>query len=73
MVLSSWFRWITDGSEEDPLASNVVGQMVKVMNLVEQFLLSKNGEEYERELAGVKETTELHYGNDIFCKVFLIR
>ena len=37
VVLSSWFRWITDGSEEDPLASNVVGQMEKVMSLVEQF------------------------------------
>ena len=72
-ILSSWFQWISDGSEEDSLASTVSRQMIKVMNLVEQFLLSKKGDDYEREMAGVKESTELHFGNDILYKIHLIQ
>ena len=33
----------------------------------------ENGEDFEGDLANVKETNEIHYGNDIFYKVFLIR
>ena len=72
-ILSSWFQWISDGSEEDSLAAIVSRQTVKVMNLVEQFLMSKKEADYERELATVKETTDRHFGNDIFYKIYLIQ
>ena len=47
--------------------------MVKVMNLVEQFLLSKKGADYEGDLRGVEESTDIHFGNDIFYKIYMIQ
>jgi hypothetical protein len=72
-LLSEHFEWLVSGSRDGNLAVSADRQMKKVLNLVEQFIISKKGPDFEAEIRGVKVTTELHYGNDTWFRVYLIR
>ena len=72
-LLSEHFEWLVSGARDGNLAVSADRQMKKVLNLVEQFIISKKGPDFEAEIRGVKVTTELHYGNDTWFRVYLIR
>ena len=72
-ILSDWFEWIVRGSKDGSLNLSVDLQMTKVMNLVEQYILAKKGADFEKEIRGVKEITDLHHENDSWFKIFLLK
>ena len=72
-LLSDWFEWIVDGSKYGDLSKASLEMLPKVLNIVEQFILSKRGEVYEAELNRSKRHALASNGNDIMYQVFLIR
>ena len=72
-LLSLWFEFMVSGSKDGSLAVSVDLQMPKVISIVEQYLLSKKGSDFEGRMNGAKEIAELHCGNDVDYKVFLLR
>ena len=72
-ILSDWFEWMVQGSKDGNLTLSVDLQMTKVMNLVEQYILAKKGSDFEKEIRGVKEITDLHHENDSWFKIFLLK
>ena len=72
-LLSDWFEWIVDGSKYGDLSKASLEMLPKVLNIVEQFILSKRGEVYEEELNRSKRHALASNGNDIMYQVFLIR
>ena len=72
-LLSSWFEWLVSGSRDGNLSVSADMQLIKVLNLVEQFIISKKGSSFEAEIEGVRESAELEYGNDIWFKIYLIK
>ena len=55
------------------LALSTDEQLTKVINIVEEFIINKKGEEFENEMKRVKDRAEEKHGNDIMYKVFLVR
>ena len=43
------------------------------MEKVEQYIISKKGSEFEQDIQGVKEMGEIHHGNSISVKTFLLK
>ena len=72
-ILSQWFEWLVNGSNDGDLSVSVELQLTKVLNIVEQYLVSKKGSEFEIDLQNIKQQYENKTGNDILYKIFLIR
>ena len=72
-LLDDWFEWLTGGTKLGSLTMSATQQLKKVINIVEQFLLSKRGDEYEMELKQVKDTAEEDNGNLTMYHIFLLR
>ena len=73
VLLSEMFEWLTDGSQDGSLALSSAEQLTKVLNIVEQFILSKRGEAYQSDLQGVKDLAEETNGNDLMYQIYLLR
>ena len=72
-ILSKWFEWLTGGSKLGNLSLSVIKQLTKVMNIVENFILSKRSAEFELEMNQVKAEAEERNGNNIMYNIFLLR
>ena len=57
-LLSVWFEYMVEGSKDGGLATSVELQLSKVMGLVEQYLLSKTGSDYEAQMFQFKQSSE---------------
>ena len=72
-ILSVWFEWLTGGSRIGSLAVSATQQITKVLNIVEQFLISKKGADFERAIKESEDTSEQDTGNNLLHQVFLLR
>ena len=72
-LLSVWFEYMVEGSKDGGLSTSVELQLSKVMGLVEQYLLSKKGSDYEAQMYQAKQSSEQRFGNDIEYKVILLK
>lgn len=72
-LLSEMFEWLTDGSQHGNLAHSAAEQLTKVLNIVEGYILSKKGEEYQGELQGVKDLAVETNGNELMYQIRLLR
>ena len=61
VLLSEWFEWLVSGSKDGSLAISAGLHMEKVFNIVEQYIISKKGSEFEQDIQGVKEMGEIHH------------
>ena len=73
MIMSDWFEWLVGGSRDGSLAVTASLQMIKVLNIVEKFIIDKRGEEFEMELKRVNEEVRAVNGDSTMYQVFLIR
>ena len=53
--MSDWFEWLVGGSRDGSLAATASLQMIKVLNIVEKFIIDKRGKEFEIELNQLNE------------------
>ena len=72
-ILSIWFEWLVDGSQDGHLATTVSLQMTKVFNLIEAYIIDKRGEEGEEDLARIKEEAREANGDSTMYQLHLIR
>ena len=72
-ILSEWFEWLCGGSKLGSLALSVSQQKTKVLNIVKKFLVSKKGDEFERDIKESEDASEEDTGSDIMHQVFLLR
>ena len=72
-ILSIWFEWLVDGSQDGHLATTVSLQMTKVFNLIEAYIIDKRGEEGEEDLARIKEEAREANGDTTMYQLHLIR
>ena len=72
-ILSVWFEWLTGGSRIGSLPTMATQQITKVLNIVEQFLISKKGADFERAIKESEDTSEQDTGNNLLHQVFLLR
>lgn len=72
-LLSFWFVWVTAGDEGFNLADNVEENLNKIMNLTSEFLITKKGESFEKEIESAKSKSLEDAGNSTMFHVFLLR
>ena len=72
-LLSEWFEWLVGGSKHGKLSLAAAEQLTKVINIVEDFIISKRGEEFAKEMEVVKAESLEENGNIIMYEVFLFR
>ena len=72
-IMSDWFEWLVGGSKLGCMAQAASEQMVKVLNIVEDFIISKRGDEFEGEMKHVKDTAVELNGNTTMFQVFLLK
>ena len=72
-LLSEWFEWLVGGSKHGKLSLAAAEQLTKVINIVEDFIISKRGEEFAKEMEVVKAESLEENGKIIMYEVFLFR
>ena len=72
-IMSRWFEWLVSGSKLGCLANAAAEQMTKICNIVEEFIISKRGEDFEREMKRVENESKEMNGNITMYQVFLLK
>ena len=73
MLVSSWFEWLTGGSEDGWLAATMEKNLESVLVVVSEILLDKKGELWDEKLGEVTANAGAYNGNDTMIWVFLLR
>ena len=71
--MSDWFEWLVGGSKHGSLQRAASEQLVKVLNLVEEFIMTKKGETFERDMKVEEETALTTNGNLLQYQIFLLK
>ena len=72
-ALSEWFEWLVGGSKLGNLSLSVAGQLKKIMNIVEEFIISKRGDDFLTEMEEKKAKVVTETGNSIMYELYLLR
>ena len=72
-LLSIWFNWITGQEEDCNLAETAESNMPKITNLVADFLVSKKGDTFERQIEESRNNSREKTGNSILFHFYLFR
>ena len=72
-ILSLWFEWLVDGSQDGHLATTVDLQLTKVLNITEAYIIDRRGEEAEKDLARIKKEAREANGGETMFQLHLIR
>ena len=73
VLASSWFEWVTGGSEEGWLASKIEKNLSPVLNVVSEIISVKKGPLWDSKLEEISQNAEINNGNDTRLWVFLLR
>lgn len=72
-LLSNHFEWLVDGSRDGDLAFSIEDHINLVIDLTAKILSAKLGDDWNRQLEVVKNSSKARNGNDVMTWVFLIR
>ena len=73
ILVSSWFEWLTGGSEEGWLGATIEKNLEPVLKIVAEIISDKKGSLWDDKLAETTNNAEVNNGNNSLVLVFLLR
>ena len=71
--MSSWFEWLTGGSEEGWLGATIEKNLEAVLIVVSEIISDRKGELWDAKLAEMTANAQANNGNDTMIWVFMLR